>query len=814
MVCLKKIVAIIITLIGGGRSLAQPDVELKFAKPATHFTESSPLGNGRLGAMVFGNPQKERIVLNEISMWSGGIENPDKEDAYQYLKPIQALLLKGENVEAQKLLQQHFVCAGKGSGYGSGANVKFGCYQTLGDLWIHWKDSAEVYENYKRTLNIDKAINVTSWKKRGITFTEEVFVSAPQQAIIIKITASQKNELHFKTGLFRKERASILVKNRSIQMTGTLNGGDGDKGIDYAAAMQVIPIDGKIISKEDGIEIKGASECILIITAGTNMNWPAVERKGPDPLDKVVLQNHLTGRIAWQRLLENHVKDYQSYFNRCRLWLTDSMASNNNSLAERLQAMKDGKDDASLISLYFNYGRYLLISSSRKGGMPANLQGLWAEEYQTPWNGDYHININLQMNYWLADPTNLAECQQPLYNLLEQMASHGRHTAKAYYNSDGWVAHVIYNPWGFTAPGEGADWGSTLTGGAWLATHLLKHYQFNPDTFFLKKYYPILKGSAQFFKSILIHEPEHNWLVTAPSNSPENAYKLPDGQTGSTCMGPTMDMQIGRELLLGTAQVADALGIDKHLADSFRTIAGELAPNQISPRTGAIQEWLEDYQEADSQHRHVSPLYGLYPYDEITPWDSPELAAAARKTLQRRGDEGTGWSRAWKIAFWARLGDGNHAYKMLKALLQPVSASSEIKMNSGAGTYPNLFDAHPPFQIDGNFGATAAMAEFFVQSHGQNEVIRLLPALPDIAVFKSGTISGMRARNGFDISFSWRDGKIKKLIIHSMYGKPCKISMNAATVVTNKSGQIIPVIFENGILSFNTRPGMKYTLKW
>ena len=279
-------------------------------------------------------------------------------------------------------------------------------------------------------------------------------------------------------------------------------------------------------------------------------------------------------------------------------------------------------------------------------------------------------------------------------------------------------------------------------------------------------------------------------------------------------MGPTMDMQIGRELLLGTAQVADALGIDKHLADSFRTIAGELAPNQISPRTGAIQEWLEDYQEADSQHRHVSPLYGLYPYDEITPWDSPELAAAARKTLQRRGDEGTGWSRAWKIAFWARLGDGNHAYKMLKALLQPVSASSEIKMNSGAGTYPNLFDAHPPFQIDGNFGATAAMAEFFVQSHGQNEVIRLLPALPDIAVFKSGTISGMRARNGFDISFSWRDGKIKKLIIHSMYGKPCKISMNAATVVTNKSGQIIPAIFENGILSFNTRPGMKYTLKW
>ncbi|MCW3116625.1 MAG: alpha-L-fucosidase [Chitinophagaceae bacterium] len=809
----KKIAAFLTTFLSATAILAQPDVELKFTQPAHHFTESSPLGNGRLGAMVFGNPGKERIVLNEISMWSGGIENPNKEDAYQYFKPIQTLLLEGKNIEAQTLLQQHFICAGKGSGSGNGANVKFGCYQTAGDLWIQWKDSAVPYENYKRSLHIDKAINVTSWQKNGITFTEEVLVSAPQQAIIIRLTASKKGALHFATALSRNERASVQVNKNFMQLTGTLNGGENDNGIHYANALQVIPVGGQIISKNNVITIDGATACLLIITAGTDLNWPTVEQRGTNPLPKVLRQNQLAARLSWKQMEQNHVKDYQSYFNRCRLWLNDTKP-NDNSLQQRLQLVKDGNDDASLISLYFNFGRYLLISSSRPGGMPANLQGLWAEEYQTPWNGDYHIDINLQMNYWLADPTNLSDCQKPLYQLLQQMANYGKRTAKAYYNADGWVAHVIYNPWGFTAPGEGAEWGSTLTGGAWLATHLIQHYQFNPDKKFLEQYYPILKGASQFFKGILIHEPKHNWLVTAPSNSPENAYKLPDGQTGNTCMGPTMDMQIGRELLLGTAHAAKILGVDKLWADSLIRIAGELAPNQISVRTGAIQEWLEDYEETDPHHRHTSLLYGLHPYDEITPWDSPELAEAARKTLQRRGDEGTGWSRAWKIYFWARLGDGNHAYKMLKALLEPVGASSEIQMTSGAGTYPNLFDAHPPFQIDGNFGATAAISEFFVQSHGKNEVIRLLPALPDAPAFQKGSIKGMRARNGFEINFDWQDGKVKNLSIKSSYGKSCKIVLPEKVLVKDKSGKIIPATFGNGVLNFNTKAGESYILKF
>jgi len=795
-------------------SFSQPDVELKFKQPATHFTESSPLGNGRLGAMVFGNPNKERIVLNEISMWSGGIENPNKENAWQYLQPIQKLLLEGKNIEAQKLLQDHFVCAGKGSGFGRGGNVKFGCYQTLGDLWIQWKDTVSAYTNYNRSLHVDSAYSIVTWQKNGIQFKEEAIVSAPQQSIIIKLSASQKNALQFTVGLSRKERANVTIKNGFIQLGGTLNGGDGDKGIDYAAVLQVVPVGGSMKTNENFIEVKDASECLLIITAGTNLNWPNVEKRGPDPLPKVMQQNIAAAKVNWILSLANHVKDYQSYFNRCRLSLNETGADNTLSIPERLQRFQNGNEDASLVSLYFNFGRYLMISSSRTGGLPANLQGLWAEEYQTPWNGDYHIDINVQMNYWLSDPTNLSECQQPVFTLLQQMAKYGERTAKAYYNTNGWVAHVIYNPWGFTAPGEGAEWGSTLTGGAWLATHLLQHYQFTPDNNFLQRYYPVLKGASQFFKSILIKEPKHGWLVTAPSNSPENAYILPNGQTGNTCMGPTIDMQIGRELLLGTAKAAYTLNIDKKFADSLIATAKQLAPNQISDSTGALQEWLEDYKEQEIHHRHVSHLYGLHPFDEINPWDTPELASAAKKTLERRGDGGTGWSRAWKIAFWSRLGDGDHAYKMLRALLEPAAAGSEIKMNSGAGTYANLFDAHPPFQIDGNFGATAAISEFFIQSHGKDQIIRLLPALPSSPSFQSGSIKGMRARNGFEIDFSWGNGKANEVRIKSLYGKPCKIALGEKSIVMDKSGKRVRSSFGNGVLNFNTVTGDEYVISF
>ncbi len=815
---MMKLIAFLVLM--PGFVFAQADVELRFNDPAVQFTGSAPLGNGRLGAMVFGNPGNERIVLNEISMWSGGVQNPNRPNAYQYLAPIQQLLLQGKNVEAQTLLQQQFICAGKGTGSGAGQHDKYGCYQTLGDCWIHWRDTAAKDQNYSRVLRLDSAISTTTWSRNGVGFCEQVIVSAPRQAIIIRLTATRKGALTFTTGLSRKEHATLHANNNTMLMTGQLEGGDGEPGITYAARLQVIATDGQVIpstnavaprgaadgvSGPGGITVRDATECLLVVTAGTNMNWPHVEQRAPNPLPAVIREGRAAAALPWATLLHQHVADFQSFFNRCRLELDDPDRDRRFPLAQRLANLQAGKDDPSLVALYFNFGRYLLISSSRNS-LPSNLQGLWAEEYQTPWNGDYHTNINIQMNYWLTDAAGLPDCQTPVFELLQQMAHYGRATAKAYYNADGWVTHSITNPWGFTAPGEGAEWGSSLTGGAWLATHLLRHYQYYPDTAFLRRYYPVLKGAAQFFTRVLIREPNHHWLVTAPSNSPENSYRLPDGQEASTCMGPTMDLQIARELLTGTAAAARDLGVDGPWADSLRSIARQLAPNQVSARTGGIQEWLEDYEEVEPHHRHVSPLYGLYPYDEITPWGTPGLAEAAKKTLIRRGDEGTGWSRAWKIAFWARLGDGDHAYTMLKALWKPAA-------DTDAGTYPNLFDACPPFQIDGNFGATAAIMELFLQSQGDSAVIRPLPALPHAAIFQNGSISGIHTRGGFTVDLRWKNGKAQALTIHSLYGKPCRIAADASASVITANGKRISSSTMNGILTFATTKGGSYTIR-
>ncbi|WP_326994313.1 glycoside hydrolase family 95 protein [Chitinophaga sp. 212800010-3] len=794
---------------------AQSDVTVRFDEPAKHFTASAPLGNGRIGAMVFGNTNRERIVLNEISMWAGGVQDADSREAVKYLPQIRQLLLEGKNIEAQQVLQQYFICQGPGSGSGNGAKVKFGCYQTLGDLFIQWKDTVSDIRNYQRVLRLDSAIGTVSWERNGIAFKEEVLVSAPQQVAVIRLTSNKPGGLSFSTGLYRRERAGIRVAGDAVEMNGMLDGGNGDAGVKYAAVLKVLTKGGTKTQQQDQVVVSGADECLLLVAAHTNMNWPNVEKPGPDPMPQVKTDIAKAVAVKWPELLRHHVADYTSFFDRCRLSFTDKAqdAVKDISTLQRLERLQKNGQDASLAALYFNFGRYLLISSSRKNGMPANLQGLWAEEYQTPWNGDYHLDINVEMNYWLAEVTNLSDCHQPLFTLAKQMSKYGRHTAETYYKARGWVAHVITNPWGFTSPGEGASWGSALTGGAWVVSHLWKHYQYTNDQQFLKEIYPVLKGAALFYKDILITEPSHQWLVTAPSNSPENAYVLPDGREGQTCMGPTMDMQIGRELLHANLEAAQILKTDKAWADSLKLVLGRLAPNQISASTGGIQEWLVDYKEADPHHRHVSPLYGLYPYDEITPWDTPDLAAAAEKTLLRRGDAGTGWSRAWKIAFWARLGDGNHAYKMLHALWTPAAAGSEIQMNSGAGTYANLFCAHPPFQIDGNLGAVAGIAEMLLQSHGAENIIRLLPALPDNESFSEGKVKGLCAVNGFVVSFSWKNKQAKDISIRSNSGLPCRIQLPGSTVVKDLNGAVIPHQYHNGILTFNTKKGMSYVLK-
>jgi len=812
---MQKFCVFIFILLIANASFAQSDLQLRFDSPAKQFTESVPLGNGTLGAMVFGGTNVERIVLNEKSMWSGGVQDPNRHDAHKYLPEIQKLLQEEKNEEAQKLLQQHFVCAGKGSGFGNGAHVKYGSYQVLSDLFLQWTDTNSVVTNYSRKLELDKAIGIVEWRRNGIQFKEEIWVSAPQQVIVIRLTADKKNSLNFILEMKRKERASFSSASNSITMKGQLDGGDGDAGINFAAYAKVITPKGSVLPINGGLVVNADKQCIIIISAHTDLNWPNVETRGPAPLPVAMKYVNAAAAMRVEALLQNHIADYQSLFDRCSLQFTskENDSVKNMTTEQRLIRYANGSSDVNLPALYFNFGRYLLISSSRSKGLPANLQGLWAEEYQTPWNGDYHLDINVEMNYWPAEITNLAMCHLPLIEFVSELVKPGHQTSKAYYNGKGWVAHVISNPWKFTAPGEGADWGSTLTGGSWLCEHLWEHYIFNPDKKYLEKIYPVLKGAAQFYTSILITDPKTGWLVTAPSNSPENTYILPNGFHGQTTMGPTMDMQIGRELLSNTIAAANILGVDKKWSDSLFKLKSKLAPNQISPSTGGIQEWIGDYKEADPHHRHVSQLYGLYPYDEINR-ETPELQRAAVKTLLRRGDEATGWSRAWKINFWARLDSGDHALKLFKGLLQPAFQSSQISMTEGAGTYPNLFCAHPPFQIDGNFGGTAGIAEMLLQSNGKNNVIRFLPALPTDNEWQNGKITGMCTRNGFTVDFNWENGKVKQATITSKSGNNCFIQLPAGLQIFDVSGKPVKSKFlKNGICQFKTKTAQKYYIR-
>ena len=748
------------------------------------WLKALPVGNGFMGAMVYGDVNRELIQLNEKTLWSGSPDDNNNPVAAETLGKIRQLLFEKRYKEANELTSKTQVCKGVGTGRGNGAKAPYGSYQTLGNLLLDFGKNS-LYSNYTRELDLNRGVVKISYKQEGIIYQREIFVSYPDRALVMHFTSSKKGAISFKARLTRPERFTTSNEKTNLMMRGTLINGKGGDGMQYAARLKAIAQGGRVVYSDSLITIQGADDVTMLLTASTNYKQAYPEYLGDDPKIKTLDQLNIAALKPYPALLKRHTDDYSSLFNKVSLNLSgfkpDTVPTD-----RRLKNQLKNPDDFYLQEVYFQFGRYLLISSSREGSLPANLQGVWSNKIQTPWNGDYHTNINVQMNYWPAEVTNLPECFGPFSNLIESLVKPGEVTAAVQYNATGWVVEAITNVWGYTAPGEGTSWGMYVAGGGWICRHLWEHYQFTMDHKYLERVYPVMLKAAQFYLDWLVKDPVTGKLVSGPSTSPENQFIAPDGSVGSICMGPSHDQEVLHELFTNVLEASKILKDNNSLLPKIGIALNNLATPQIGS-DGRIMEWSEEFKETEITHRHVSHLYMLYPGNQIDPLTTPDLAKAARKSLDGRTDVGTGWSLAWKVNFWARLKDGDRAYQLLKNLLRPIE-NTGLNMSNGGGTYPNLFCAHPPFQIDGNFGGTSGIAEMLMQS--QSGWIELLPALPKI--WKDGEVKGLVARGGFVVDIIWKNNKPQNVIVKSNVSNKCIIRSAIALKVkgmTEKSNR-------------------------